>query len=500
MENATSARTRFSQLNLTTEPLLASDGSAGNFFEQAAAAIEACSGSQPDAAAASSDGGTDEDAAKAQALLAGLAEYLGKFPEALRSVLRTWIGARLSGGDQVVSKAADERLHRALVQLVQGGSRPPHTVETGLVGCSDDGALEIHLIGEDNKLKPTPRAFLGLHAAQLSSRPLLSNLLRRVRTRHVHQAADDTDLDLLYVMLADGLLPYAGQARRRRRRTTFPRGRVYEERRDITVLLTLLEQLRRAASREWSDEELLSATEPELAREARHALLPGTTTRSAVCALAARNGPLTLGWAPVTIEVAREWLMNDVGFQPAVINGASVDALEGFMVIVLEAEGGSLNMRLHLTAVLRALGASVTSPLITTALEKIDTASAGAATATEIVLRAAAAFDGSTVGFCRWASRRFAGNMNPRAKIPEESSSLLVDATLVLAALSGVEDEEEQEELVAAILREAQLHCGWALPAELSVATESPRAVASLFVEYFLSGWAEGESSLGDAE
>lgn len=256
--------------------------------------------------------------------------------------------------------------------------------------------------------------------------------------------------------------------------------------------------------------------------------------------------------------------MNDVGFQPAVINGASVDALEGFMVIVLEAEGGSLNMRLHLTAVLRALGASVTSPLITTALEKIDTASAGAATATEIVLRAAAAFDGSTVGFCRWASRRFAvrplpgrdryafasplrsrigslaravgggagslagavgggagsssndnagvavefwrwwldgkGNMNPRAKIPEESSSLLVDATLVLAALSGVEDEEEQEELVAAILREAQLHCGWALPAELSVATESPRAVASLFVEYFLSGWAEGESSLGDAE
>lgn len=281
-------------------------------------------------------------------------------------------------------------------------------------------------------------------------------------------------------------------------------------------------------------------------------MLPGTTTRSAVCARAARNGPLTLGWAPVRIEVAREWLINDVGFQAAVINGASVDALEGFMVIVLEAEGGSLNMRLHLTAVLRALGASVTSPLITTALEKIDTAPAGAATVTEIVLRAAAAFDGSTAGFCRWASRRFAvrplpgrdryefasplrtridslaravgggagsssnenagvaiefwrwwldgkGNMNPRANTAEENSSLLVDATLVLAALSGVEDEE-QEELVAAILREAQRHCGWALPAELSVATESPRAVASLFVEYFLSGWAEGESSLGDAE
>lgn len=271
MENATSApRKRFSQLNLTAEPLLASDGSAGNFFEQAAAANEAGSGSQPDAAAASSDAGTDEDAAKAQALLAVLAKYLGKFPEAMRSALRsTWTGARLSGGDQVVAKAADERLCHALGQLVQGGSRPPHTVETGLVGCSDDGALEFHPIGEDNKLKPTPRAFLGLDAAQLSSRPLLSKLLRRVRTRHVHQAADDTDLDLLYVMLADGLLPYAGQARRRRRRTTFPRGRVYEERRDITVLLRLLEELRRAASREWSDEELLSATEPELAREVR---------------------------------------------------------------------------------------------------------------------------------------------------------------------------------------------------------------------------------------
>lgn len=286
-------------------------------------------------------------------------------------------------------------------------------------------------------------------------------------------------------------------------------------------------------------------------------MLPGTTTRSAVCALAARNGPLTLGWAPVLIETVREWLINDVGFHAAVINGASVDALEGLLVIVLEAEGGeeggSLNMRFHITAVLRALGASVTSPLIATALEKIDAAPAGVATTTEIVLRAAAAFDGSTAGFCRWASRRFAvrplpgrdryafasplrtrieslaravgggagsssnenagvavefwrwwldtdGNMNPRAGTAEENSSLLVDATLVLAALSGVEDEEEQEELVAAILREAQRHCGWALPAELSVATESPRAVASLFVEYFLSGWAEGESSLGDAE
>ena len=118
MENP--PRKRFSQLNLTAEPLLAPDVSAGNFFEQAAAANEAGSGSQPDAAAASSDAGTDEDAAKAQALLAVLAKYLGKFPEAMRSALRsTWTGARLSGGDQVVAKAADERLCHALGQLVQ---------------------------------------------------------------------------------------------------------------------------------------------------------------------------------------------------------------------------------------------------------------------------------------------------------------------------------------------------------------------------------------------
>lgn len=269
MPDNMSSRKLFSKLNLAPVPLPASEQSAGDFYEQAAAATEEGSGLRPEAQAASSDG-TDEDLAKAEALLAGLAKYLGKFPEVLREALRsTWIGARLSGGDQLVPKVADERLRCALGPLVRGGSRPPQTVETGLVGCSDDGALEIHPLGESGQLAGTARAFLDLNAAQLSSRPLLSKLLRRVRTRHVLQAADDTALNLLYVMLADGLLPYAGQARRRRQPKTFPRGRVSEERRDITVLLTLLEQLLRAISRGWSDEELLSTTDAELAREVR---------------------------------------------------------------------------------------------------------------------------------------------------------------------------------------------------------------------------------------
>ena len=41
------------------------------------------------------------------------------------------------------------------------------------------------------------------------------------------------------------------------------------------------------------------------------------------------------------IATVREWLVNDVNFDAAVVNGASLNALEGYLVMVLEAEGRS---------------------------------------------------------------------------------------------------------------------------------------------------------------
>lgn len=228
-------------------------------------------------------------------------------------------------------------------------------------------------------------------------------------------------------------------------------------------------------------------------------------------------------------------------FDAAVVNGASVDALEGFLVMVLEAEGGQTNMRLPVTGVLRALGAAVASPLIESALSKIDDeeSPAEAATAIELALRAVAAFDGSSAAFCRWASRRFAvrpqagldgctyavplrkqllalatevsqgrgashafwrwrldkeGNMSPRRYIEKHTTSLRVDAMLVLAGLRAIEDEEEQAALVTTILEEAVAHSEWVLPAVLATTAE-PGTVATAFKD-LLSRWAKGKPIL----
>ena len=238
----------------------------------------------------------------------------------------------------------------------------------------------------------------------------------------------------------------------------------------------------------------------------------------------------------------REWLVNDVNFDAAVVNGASLNALEGYLVMVLEAEGGQNNMRLPATDILRALGAAVPSPAIASALAKIDDdemSPAETATATEIALREAAAFDGSNAAFCRWASRRFAVrpragvdrcmyaaplssrlwllatsvsdgggasqafwrwrldkecNMTPRRNegggFLENDNSLRVDAMLVLAALRAIKDGEEQAALVATILEEAVAHCEWVLPDEW--ATAVPGAVATEFID-LLTRWAKGK-------
>ena len=80
--------------------------------------------------------------------------------------------------------------------------------------------------------------------------------------------------------------------------------------------------------------------------------------------------------------------------------------------------------------------------------------------------------------------------MTPRFYIENQTTSLRIDAMLVLAGLRAIKDKEEQAALVATILEEAVAHCEWVLPDEW--ATAVPGAVATEFID-LLTRWAKGK-------
>jgi len=208
----------------------------------------------------------DEDATRTR-LVDALGAHLDKLPEAMRAkVWQRWVQSpvRLSGMDQLVAADADGKLLASL-SILDAGSGPPaeQPVSTGLVRLSEEGTLQLRRVGPANVLAEEER--WSAAEPQLGARPWLSCLLRRVRAEDVIDAATRTDLTLLYSMLGVRLAPYAGQAKKRKRPTRFPSGRVREERDDISTLLKLLAQMRRAGQ---SMDTILRAATAEAGREA----------------------------------------------------------------------------------------------------------------------------------------------------------------------------------------------------------------------------------------
>ena len=407
-----------------------------------------------------------------------LAEHAELLPDALsKAVLSEWAApeaARLSHGDQLVARATDAKLTALLrlllpeyERLVVVANKPIPDVRPALLGGLRDSACAVHLGG--GGVESWSAQQLGL-----SSRPMLAALLARIDEEAVNNARRPLHRHPWhYVAFVDGdgdgdggggggggggghvggsgegdgdgeggnggeggdAPPYTGIQDHRGQPTSLWSGRMYEEVRDVAIVLRALrEHFRSTGLVRRQNEAALFSSDADEARDRQNDIFAGAATMRAVthtwaALLRAECGrPLTIAWAPLTAATVQAWLVDDVGVDRVVVGRASLEGREALLVTVLTAEGGSANMRLDGLRLLRAFGSTASPTLLARAAALVGEDSHGVANlavAARFVLLGAMAYDGSTASYCRYVSRRYVVAPHSVGDVPTDAAGAL---------------------------------------------------------------------------